>query len=185
MGLESSINASNLFRDKVFCSEGEKIGEVVNIIFHPELHDVRLVIFPEKFTRSYLRSLVDLGFQITADAIKELSLPFDEKLNEFIDNAADKTSDFFKQQVLDYLKEIEDKLRETYFLVPAFAIKESRTKTLHLKETKGKYYDCYNAAVLEEDLSFFNETAYTDSENKYKITLDKGTIRGARARMGS
>ena len=45
MGLESSINASDLFRDKVFCSESEKIGEVVNIIFHPELHDGRLLYF--------------------------------------------------------------------------------------------------------------------------------------------
>ena len=177
VGLES-INASDLFRDEVSCSEGKKIGEVVNIIFHPELHDVRLVIFPKKFTRFNLRRLVDLGLKITENEIKKHSFPFDEKLNELIDNTALEGVDFVAQEAYEYLKEIEDKLRETYFLIPAFAIKESHPKKLHLKETKGKYYDCHNAAVLEEDLSFYNETAYTDSENKFKITLDKGTIRG-------
>lgn len=177
------LSASELLRDKVFCSDGKKLGEVVNVVFHPELHDARLVVFPEKLSRFDLRGLIDLGFGVGVDALKNLNLPFDEKIKEYVDNAVsddtiDKTSDFFKGQLQNYLKDIEDKLREMYFLIPVFEIENSSTKTLQLKDTREKYYTWFNASTSEDDLCYFHEIAYTDSENKFKITLEKGSIRG-------
>ena len=183
MSTDFSLRASDLLRDKVLCTNDKKLGEVVNVVFNPELHDARIVVFPEKLTRFDLRGLIDLGFDIGVDALKGLNLPFDEKMKEYVelainDDTIDKTSEFFKGQIQNYLKDMEDKLREMYFLVPAFEIKESSTKTLRLKDDREKYYTWFNASTSEDDLCYFHEIAYTDSENKFKITLEKGSIRG-------
>jgi len=176
--MSTVLNASDLFRDDVICEEGNTLGILVNVIFNPPIADAYLVVFPGPLTRFNIRKLIDYGLDITVDTIKNTVLPHTEKIEEYIERTLEAGQEIAKEQLVSYLKEIEDKINQSYYLIPISEIDKTSKKEIHLKDPEEEYSDCLNFPPEDTGVCYYNDIVYVDTENIHKITLDKGSIRG-------
>jgi sporulation protein YlmC with PRC-barrel domain len=168
----SFVNAAQIHKGKVLCSDKKKLGVIVNIIIDLEMDlAARLLIFPQE-KPWWVVWLTEKGQDITIDLVKQA---FPEDTDKILTDIADKGSD----AALDLWKE-RLKHRNCY-LVPLHEVKNIEGQCVNLKSSLDQIASCYDdLSTNEGEIALYPEDALSTEENKtlLPITLNLPKLKG-------
>lgn len=171
--------ASSLFKDKALGENKKKLGTLVNIIFDKKCLEARMLIFPDEQTKWLIRKLIESGKEITGGIIKELQFPFADKTDQIIRDMLEKGGEEAFKIAREYLTELAEKLKKTYYLVPVWEIEKATGKVISLGRSSECYEgECINMPTFEDDIAFYDVGAIMDVTSLWPITLNLVSIRG-------
>jgi hypothetical protein len=170
------LSAVECFKKNVNASDGS-LGLLVNLLFDRESLEARIVVFPKlkstKRLEEVARSLGSLG----ASALSTASYG----LYDTIGSASSVVSDITYEGVRKAEQKIYDRKQEIatiYFLIPASEISSVEDEDIKL-ELDSEEYELYrNMRGTQNDLAFFNDEMFRESERYTGISLNMTTVRG-------
>lgn len=170
------LSANECFKKDVVASDGS-LGLFVNLLFDRESLEARIVVFPKLKTMKRLgdaaRSLGGLG----ASAISSASY----SLYDAIGPASRLVTDITYEGVRKAEQKLYDKKQEMatlYYLLPSSEISRVEKEKIKL-ELDSEEYELYrNMRGTRNDLAFFNDEIFKESDRFIGISLNMTTVRG-------
>jgi sporulation protein YlmC with PRC-barrel domain len=166
------VNAAQIHKGKVLCSDKQKLGVIVNVVIDLEMDlATRLLIFPQE-KPWWVLWLTEKGTDITIDLIKQA---FPEDTDKILTDVAEKGSD----AALDLWKE-RLKHRDCY-LVPLHEVENIEGQMVNLKSSLDQIANCYDdLSTNEGEIALYPDDALSTEENKtlLPITLNLANLKG-------